>query len=448
MKKHKWILFFVLLGFFACNDNDYVFAPSTDGLKIEFTPVAGGAMMYYTLPDNSDIFAMNVRYKDWQGQDVLKACGYSGDSLLLDGFTQGQEVHAQISFVNQNNEESAALEYQFSTLDSAPWKFFEGIEVTPSWNGYQVIYKSPAVVTGMAHIFYLGTNPTTHQEDTILVNSFPILQGGDTLSFVLQQEREKNTVIIRTEDFLGFRVRQEIYPDIDAFRTEQWPMTAADFISGPSVENTIAKTGVAYLFDGEVLGRERLIASATEENKGERKATQTVATYLAGPHAYEDPIILDMREEKIPAWIRLYCLYPMNATFPVSNQELCDVWIGSYADKIPCHVSVYGNKESSDPNADGWVRIGELNQDPTPETLKDRWSYLTTQTYLAPDDVNDLENKDPIYVDIQFPPQNNTYRYLKIVVHDTFDSTNIFGINYNEEEYFTLHELEVYVKKD
>ena len=448
MKKHKWILFFVLLGFFACNDNDYVFAPSTDGLKIEFTPVAGGAMMYYTLPDNSDIFAMNVRYKDWQGQDVLKACGYSGDSLLLDGFTQGQEVHAQISFVNQNNEESAALEYQFSTLDSAPWEFFEGIEVNPSWNGFQVIYKSPAVVTGMAHIFYLGTKPTTHQEDTILVNSFPILQGGDTLSFVLQQERKKNTVIIRTEDFLGFRVRQEIYPDIDAFQTEQWPMTAADFISGPSVENTIAKTGVAYLFDGEVLGRERLIASATEENKGERKGTQTVATYLAGPHAYEDPIVLDMREEKIPAWIRLYCLYPMNATFPVSNQELCDVWIGSYEDKIPCHVTVYGNKESSDPNADGWVRLGELNQDPTPETQEDRWSYLTTQTYLAPDDVNDLENKDPIYVDIQFPPQDNTYRYLKIVVHDTFDSRNAFGINYNEEEYFTLHELEVYVKKD
>lgn len=62
--------------------------------------------------------------------------------------------------------------------------------------------------------------------------------------------------------------------------------------------------------------------------------------------------------------------------------------------------------------------------------------------------MNDLENKDPIYVDIQFPPQYNTYRYLKIVVHDTFDSTNVFGINYNEKEYFTLHELEVYVKKD
>lgn len=92
-------------------------------------------------------------------------------------------------------------------------------------------------------------------------------------------------------------------------------MTAADFISGPSVENTIAKTGVAYLFDGEVLGRERLIASATEENKGERKGTQTVATYLAGPHAYEDPIVLDMREEKIPAWFA-YTVFTHECNFP------------------------------------------------------------------------------------------------------------------------------------
>lgn len=49
-------------------------------------------MMHYRLPNN-DIFAMNIRYKDWQGLrfDILKACGYSGDSVLLDGFTRNQE---------------------------------------------------------------------------------------------------------------------------------------------------------------------------------------------------------------------------------------------------------------------------------------------------------------------------------------------------------------------
>ena len=168
MKNTIFLLLFVF-ALFACEDDDSAFDPSTEGLEIKFTPVAGGAMMHYNLPNNSDIFAMNIRYKDWQGLDVLKACGYSGDSVLLDGFTRSQEgIKAQISFVNQNNEESGAMEYQFSTLDSAPWSFFDDLTVRSSWNGFQVIYKSPSVVTGMVHIFYLGTNPLTQEPDTIL----------------------------------------------------------------------------------------------------------------------------------------------------------------------------------------------------------------------------------------------------------------------------------------
>ena len=104
MKNTIFLLLFVF-ALFACEDDDSVFEPLTEGLEIKFTPVAGGAMMHYRLPNNSDIFAMNIRYKDWQGLDVLKACGYSGDSVLLDGFTRSQEgIKAQISFVNQNNE--------------------------------------------------------------------------------------------------------------------------------------------------------------------------------------------------------------------------------------------------------------------------------------------------------------------------------------------------------
>ena len=61
--------------------------------------------------------------------------------------------------------------------------------------------------------------------------------------------------------------------------------------------------------------------------------------------------------------------------------------------------------------------------------------------------MNDLETKDPIYVDIQLPPVNDKYRYLKVLVHDTFDTSKEDGINRNLQEYFTLQELEVYVKE-
>ena len=311
-----------------------------------------------------------------------------------------------------------------------------------------MIYKSPSIVTGMVHVFYLGTNPLTQKEDTILMSSFPITQKGDTLNFIQKQERTKNTVIVRTEDFHGFRVRQEIYPDIDAFRTEQWQMSANDFNDfGMSRESAKAKTGVEYLFDGELKGVERLIASAYED-KDARTGTEVYGAYLAGPYAYEKPMVLDLREEKIPAWIRIYCLYPMLGNHAVSPATWGNVWIGSYEDKVPCRISVYGNNTSSDPDDEGWVFLGQLNQDPKREAVQKRWSRLTTDLTLAPKDVEDLETRDPIYVDIQFPPVNNKYRYLKVLVHDTFDVSKEDGINRNLQEYFTLQELEVYVKKD
>ena len=444
MKKHKWILFFLLLGFVSCNDDNVIFETSTEGLELKFMPVAGGAMMHYTLPNNRDIFAMNIRYLDAQGNKVLKACGYSGDSLLLDGFTRAQEASASITFVNQNNVESEPLEYKFNTLDSAPWAFFNDIEVYSSWNGFRVIYKSPSVVTGMAHVFYLGTNPVTNQQDTILIKSFPIVRAGDTLNFVVQQERAKNTVVIRTEDFQGYRVRQEIYPDIDAYQTEKWPMTADDF-KGPSVENEKAKTGVKYLFDGELKGEERLIASASQ-NLISQPCTEVYATYLAGPQAYGKPIILDMREQKIPAWIRMYCLYPLRAINATPGFALGEVWLGSYEDKVPCKVVVYGNNESPDPNSGKWEYLGKLHQDSL-ATGKNKWSNLTSQLEFAPQDVNELAQKDPVYVDVVFPARAQTYRYLKIIVNDTFKGRNP-EIDRNKEKYFTLHELEVYVKKN
>ena len=202
-----------------------------------------------------------------------------------------------------------------------------------------------------------------------------------------------------------------------------------------------------YLFDWELKGLERLIASAYED-KDSRQGTEIYGAYLAGPYSYEKPIILDLREPKTPAWIRIYCLYPMHANHAVGLATWGNVWIGSYEDKVPCKMSVYGNSASSDPDDEGWVYLGQLNQDPKREAVTKRWSRLTTDLMLAPKDVNDLETKDPIYVDIQLPPVNDKYRYLKVLVHDTFDTSKEDGINRNLQEYFTLQELEVYVKKD
>ncbi|HJF71790.1 MAG TPA: hypothetical protein K8V05_13635 [Butyricimonas virosa] len=458
MEKYKWILLFLLLSLFACNDDDVAFEISTEDLKIDLKPVAGGAMMYYSLPNNGEIFAMNVRYSNFRGEPILKTCSYTGDSLLLDGFIQAESsVTARVSLVNHRNEESTEKEITFETKDSAPWAFLneDNIEVAPAWNGFRLIYKPSEVVTGMAHVFYMGINPKTKQEDTLLLESFPILASGDTITFPLKQENLKNTVIVRTEDFSGYRVRQVVYSDVDAFRTEKWALTKEDFtVPRPlrpmpgqeslSFESEEAKTGVEYLFDGDLKGRERMIAGLAHAVGG-RDGVVEYGAFVAGPNAFEKPFILDLREKKIPAWVRMYCLYPMKAQHPASNQELGDIWLGSYVDKLPCKVTVYG---SNDKNSNEWVELGRLNQNPSATVMKDWWAYLTTQTsVLAPRDLNDFDSRDPVYVDIQLPPVNEAYQFLKFVVHDTFDTPKE-GMNYNRMNCFTLQELEVYVKKE
>ena len=49
--------------------------------------------------------------------------------------------------------------------------------------------------------------------------------------------------------------------------------------------------------------------------------------YLAGPHAFEKPLIVDLKEQKVPAWIRLYCLYPLNARHVVVPLTWGEYWV-------------------------------------------------------------------------------------------------------------------------
>lgn len=58
-----------------------------------------------------------------------------------------------------------------------------------------------------------------------------------------------------------------------------------------------------------------------------------------------------------------------------------------------------------------------------------------------------LAAADPAYLEILFPATPERYRYLKFIVHDTFDY-RYPGLSPNIDNYFTIQELEVYVKKD
>ncbi|MFR5657511.1 MAG: DUF4959 domain-containing protein [Butyricimonas faecihominis] len=163
MMRNTILILLFMFGVFACSDDKSVFNVDVPESAFLFKARPGGAVMHYKLPDDSDIFSLNVRYVNAQGKDVLKVGSYVGDSLLVDGFNEArQNVPARITFVNNQRVESAPLDVMFDTEDSAPYAFFKEVQVSPSWE-VSAMYNTPEIVTGMVHVFYLGTNPLTQQ---------------------------------------------------------------------------------------------------------------------------------------------------------------------------------------------------------------------------------------------------------------------------------------------
>lgn len=114
-------------------------------------------------------------------------------------------------------------------------------------------------------------------------------------------------------------------------------------------------------------------------------------------------------------------------------------------------MTVYGGN-SPDPDDASWTRIGKFEQDPQTIT-EDRWSAacLTEDLWSDPIyDLQELEKREAAYLEVAFLYSKTEYRYLKLVVNDVFD---LYNSNYQEDypnssKYVTMHELEVYVKKN
>lgn len=456
-------LFVIFSGLWACQDDKDVFDVPVEFRKdLSFRPIPGGSVMKYYLPKGNEVFGLRVRYNDARGIEIIKEGTYLSDSLQLIGFNEArQNVPALLTFFDNNMVESAPIEIAFDTEDSAPVAFFDNLTVTPFWGGFSVSYRSPETVDGMAHIFYIGTNPLTHQPDSILMLSTPIVEGGDTLNFQLQQKQETTTVVVRTEDYRGYRVKQEIFADLPCLYMDT--LTPADFtfdFTGEIVTNDEFQFGEEYLFDEDVKGtsyRQNLL-------NGDRYKH---STFLAGPNAFGERFIIDLKQERIPASVRLYAYLNYNTSwlFPgasggvgvVLPEFLCELWDGSYRSKLPSQIKLYGtNKDPYTVDLSSCALLYSLDNDRTINGFLESWAQ-NTDDYFTNSPINyrtatdeQLNAATPVYLEMLCNYSESTYRYLIFVVENTFQGGDWMGGEYeaNGLEYVTFNELEVYVKAE
>lgn len=461
------ILFFLLalIAFVACkDDDDNGFDVPVEFRKISFDPVPGGAVMRYRLPDNMDIFGVRARYKDAYGRQLVKEGTYLTDTLLLNGFAEARvNEPVRLTFLNSNLEESAPIEMTFNTRDAATVALFDNLTVNPFWDGFSVIYSSPETVEGTVHVFYVGINPLTKQEDNILMGSYPIMEGGDTLNFELKQTLDELKVVIRTDDFDGNTVKTQLYQGIDALTMEQLSPDQFTF-SYPEylkIEDEPHQIGVQYLFDGEKKG-------ANYRKNRLQGDKYKFGTWVVGPSAFGERFIIDFGKPRIPAMLRgdafLYhgWSYPYADPYfpdPTLDMFVCNLWSQYYPSRLPAKLKVYGTN-AADPKT---VALSEctllytLDENPSWSNFRSTaWCRFTdcvqgpvsnTDAYKNKDD-KVFNAADPISLNMKCTYFGEAYRYIFFIVEDTWDSGRWSGSEENAREYITFDELEVFVKME
>ena len=467
------ILFLLLafFGFMGCSDDEDVgFDVPVEFRKISFEPVPGGAVMRYRLPDNMDIFGIRACYTDAYGRQLVKEGTYLADSLLLNGFAEAQtDQPVRLTFLNNNLEESAPIEMTFSTEASAPVALFDNLSVNPFWGGFNVMYKSPDVVEGTVHIFYVGINPLTKQEDNILIGSYPILEGGDTLNFELKQALDELVVVVRTDDFEGNVVKTQTYSEIDALAMEQLSPDKFTFTFSDEfrIEDEEHQIGVKYLFDGQKKG-------ANYRKNCQQGSKYKFGTFVAGPYAFNERFVIDFGTPKVPAMLRGDAFLYHGWSYPYANPSwpdptldmfVCDLWNAVYTSRLPAKIKVYGTN-AADPQSvplnectqlyaldespywhnfyqNAWCRFSDYDRGPG-EWVKDAYKDKDDKTFEA---------ADPISLEMKCNYFGEAFRYVFFIVEDTWMSnrwTTYYpnGYEENAKEYITFDELEVFVKKE
>ena len=460
------LYFFILIGvvFFACKDDDMSgFDAMTEFRNIEFEPMPGGAIMRYYLPENEDIYGIRVRYTNAWDEQQVRESSYLSDSLMLTGFTEARtDVPALVSFFNRQMQESEPMEITFSTEKSATVAIFDSLTVNPFWGGFNVTYRTPETVNGIIHVFYLGINPYTQAMDSILMASLPITEGGDTLNFVMTTPQESIDVIVRTDSYDGKRVKQEIIPGVPCLIMDT--LTPADFdfrFTGEIVKSDEYEVGEQYLLDGDKKG------FGFRENRlgGER---YKYSTFVAGPYAFGERFIVDLREAKVPAAVNLYAYMYFGDNYPIgegSDPFALETWTGCYPTRLPCKITLYGTNENPETvDLSTCAKLFQLD-DPVSNSYWDEYSWArytdcygsgsyelfpTYGTSWLDKTVEEMEAAEPVVLNMLCNYTGAEYRYLIFVVADTYSSGRWGNDEYedNVKEYVSFNELEVCVNAE
>lgn len=439
--KRYILLIAALVSLFSCiDDESTLFDVDLTGLEISFVPFEGGAYMNYALPANADIYGIQVKYHDFNGQKIMMKRSHTCKQIELVGFNEAQEnVPIEIVLLDNENRVSEIITKTFSTLNSAAYGI--ELEIASHWNGFRVTYPEvEGLTTGIVNIYYVGVNPKTQNVDSLLVSSLPIYKEGYTFKYssINDEELDDVTVVVKTEDSRGNFVKT-IVKTVDIAHAGQFNSSDIGF-TGSSVEDDIKKTGWKYLFDGDKKGLQCL------QGGDVTKYYSYMSEVGAEFDDNKNVLTLDLQSEKQIASMRIYS--HLSVIFPASyTGGLLGVMKNAYRYYYPNHVTLYG---TNDPHSseEEWEELATYYESALLD-LKECWiaPAYDTENYFTPLEVDLFKAEDPNYLEFNCDITGEYYRYLKVKIHQTYYYKSATYEN-GKTGQFGLEELEIYVEKE
>ena len=345
----------------------------------------GGAVISYTLPNDTDLLYVKAVYTDSHGQQNEVRASMFKNSLEIKGFARSQKHNVQLISVDRSQNESAPVVVEIEPKDSPIYAIKESLKLEATWGGFKLYWDNPE----KEQIFMYVTTPGEEGDinlDTIISSDS---NGNGSVRGLEAKEMEFNIVIRDVYENYTDTVKAVLTPLYEKF------LEPDNFVLTPLATNMKwhkSRNNVGALFDGVKLS--------------------------------DKPMYLETKV-KVDGIPYSYFTVDLGDTFKLSRVKFWGRVKYCYANHCPNHFQMWGTasmEAAANPdNWNGW------------ELLLDDWSYKPSGS-----ETTDVTDEDKEYAEageeFEIPESCSALRYFRFVCLETW--TKSPSLTMNELEFY------------
>jgi len=117
------------------------------------TPTNGGGIISYILPADNDILYVKAVYTNTNGVEVSRASSKYNTDIEINGLNQTTPLTIKLFVIDENYNQSDAVEVELTPLESFIFLVQESIEITPDLGGVKISWENIESKTVYVHLF-------------------------------------------------------------------------------------------------------------------------------------------------------------------------------------------------------------------------------------------------------------------------------------------------------